>query len=610
MQEHKPTSGIEEDKRTRVLNTLLAGDMSAAEAATVLGLSMRQVWRLKARYGQDGRASLAHGNRGRRPSHSTSAAIRAQVVTFATGKYAGFNHQYLTEKLAEEGLHLSRSSVRRILLGEGVLTPRPRRAPRHRSRRERLSQEGMLLQADGSRHQWLGPDGPYLTLIAGIDDATGTVPAAVFREQEDAQGYMEWLQAVVLTKGIPLALYVDRHGIFAQNPKRRRSLGEQLSGVLLPTQFGRVLQELQIVLIQARSPQAKGRIERVWGTFQDRLTSELRLAKATTLGDAQRVVTTFLPGFNERFAVPATTPGSAYRPVPERFVPEEVFCFKYRRTVAADNTVSFAAHQLQLQPGPERLSYARLRVDLQERLDGSLAVYSQGRQLAYQPAPAVAPRLRARNIPRPTRAALTGPATPIPPQQVLPATGVPPMVRHSPEHDHPWRRTPIGRGQQDPPPPAEIAQAIADLSDKFDEPRASRRASLTRAATLLTRSMRAPAAFLAALHVAEEKTLRAQAAGRIRTTQVDGRPKLMAYFFAVLENDLDRPAQPAALLELRPNQDTRPPVLPPPTPPAPVSPFPAWVLQLAESHGVDPSLLPELTDQTSTDKISEHQDRD
>jgi len=252
------TSGTEAEKRARVLNAVLAGDIDVGQAATVLGLSIRQVWRLKARYEEQGPTALMHGNRGRASGQAWPAELRAQVVALAEGKYAGFNQQHFTEKLAEEeGLQLSRSTVRRILRDAGLRPPRSRRAPKHRQRRERLGQEGMLVQADGSRYQWLGPDGSYLTLIGGIDDATGTVPAAVFREQEDAQGYMEWLRALVLRKGIPLAVYVDHHGIFAPTTKQRRTLAEQLSGVPLPTQFGRVLQELHITLIQARSPQAK-----------------------------------------------------------------------------------------------------------------------------------------------------------------------------------------------------------------------------------------------------------------------------------------------------------------------------------------------------------------
>src|SRR5579862_742422 len=301
MQEEHITLDSDEQKRAMVLAKLLAGEWTSHQAAGALGLSSRQLRRLKHAYQHEGAAALVHGNRGRRPVNAVAEEVRAEVATLARQKYAGFNHQHRTEKLAEdEELDLSRSTVRRIVTAAGLPTPRPRRAPKHRSRRERLPQEGMLLQADGSRHLWLGPEGPYLTLIGGIDDATGEVPWAVFREQEDAQGYMLWLQAVVQRKGVPLALYVDRHGIFVRTTEERKTLEEQLLGQRQPTQFGRVLRELGVTAIYAQSPQGKGRIERVWGTLQSRLTSELRLADAQTPADAQRVLQDYLPRFNER----------------------------------------------------------------------------------------------------------------------------------------------------------------------------------------------------------------------------------------------------------------------------------------------------------------------
>jgi hypothetical protein len=160
------------------------------------------------------------------------------------------------------------------------------------------------------------------------------------------------------------------------------------------------MEELGITSISSRSPQARGRIERLWGTFQDRLVSELRLAKATSLEEANRVVWDFLPRHNRRFAIPARDPGSAFRQHEEGFKPDEVFCFKYYRTVGLDNVVRFAGHRLQITPTNGRLSYARARVEVQERLDGSVAVYYQGCCLATIPAPPEAPVLRARNTTR------------------------------------------------------------------------------------------------------------------------------------------------------------------------------------------------------------------
>lgn len=408
-----------------VLTRVVSGQWTREEAAGVLGLSERHLRRLLAVYRADGPAGLAHGNRGRPSTRAVADAVRERVVELARGRYAGFNDQHLAEKLAEvEQLVLSRATVRRILRAAGVSSPRRRRAPRHRGRRERMVQEGMLLQADGSRHRWLGPAGPYLTLIGGIDDATGTVPWALFREQEDAAGYLQWLRTVVLAHGIPQALYVDRHGIFVKSSREPLTAEEELAGGRLPTQVGRVLQELNIQPIYARSPQAKGRVERLWGTFQDRLGSELRLAGATTLAEADQVLQVWLPAFNARFRVPTAEPGSAYRPLPIDFVAERVFCFQYTRVVAADNTVRFGEQRLQLQPDSQRASYARAEVVVHEQLDGSLAVFYQDRCLATRLAPTEAPSLRARKLPRPTALAQ-----------------VPDAARpRRPTAEHPWSR--------------------------------------------------------------------------------------------------------------------------------------------------------------------------
>lgn len=424
-----------EQKRAWVLNRVLAGEWPQVEAAAALGLSARPVQRLRAAYAKEGVAALVHGNRGRQPAHTLAASVRAQVVALAQGKYAGFNHQHLTEKLATAaGWPLGRTTVRRILAAAGLRSPRPRRAPKHRARRDRRPQAGMLLQADGSRHRWLGPDGPYLTLIGGIDDATGEVPWALFREQEDAQGYMEWLQHGVQTDGIPLALYVERHGIFHRRPQERWTVEEELAGGPLPTQFGRVLAELPITCIPALSPQAKGRVERLWGTFQDRLVSELRLAGAQTRAEANRVLAAWLPAFNARCAVPAAQAGTAYRPCPAPFAPEQVVCFKYTRVVAADNTLQFAGRGLQVRPDAVRVSYAKTQVEMHERLDGSVAVYYHGRCLTTTPAPLRAPTLRARSGPR-----VAAPAPTAPPPVALPPPPASGTAPRKPAADHPWR---------------------------------------------------------------------------------------------------------------------------------------------------------------------------
>ena len=181
------TLNTQEQKRMMVLNRLLVGQLTAVEAAVLLDLSERQVRRLLAAYQKEGAAALVHGNRGRKPVQAISEEVRRQVIELASTKYAGCNYQHLRDLLAErEGIELSRASVRRIRLPAGMSTPRTQRRRQHRRRRVRYAQEGMLVQIDGSRHAWLGDRGPWLCLIAAIDDATGKLAATVFREQEDA----------------------------------------------------------------------------------------------------------------------------------------------------------------------------------------------------------------------------------------------------------------------------------------------------------------------------------------------------------------------------------------------------------------------------------------
>jgi hypothetical protein len=279
----------------------------------------------------------------------------------------------------------------------------------------------MLLQIDGSPHNWLQERGPEMSLVGAIDDATGKVPYAVFREQEDSHGYFVLLQEIVKRQGIPLAIYHDRHSIFEVSPDKLPSIGEQLEGKTPVTQFGRLMAELGITAIPALSPQAKGRIERLWRTFQDRLVSELRLAEINTLEEANRFLECFLEHYNARFAVPPEQSGSAYRTT-EGLSLETLFCFKHERVVGADNVVRFLGRRLQILPSLERLSYARCCVDVHEQLDGTLKIYYQGHYLDIRPAPPEATRIRE----------LVGVSTP--------SVSAQPSYVAKPAQDHPWRR--------------------------------------------------------------------------------------------------------------------------------------------------------------------------
>ena len=370
----------QEQARLQILNNLLAGYMTTEQAATLMGVSARHTRRVLAAYREDGAAALAHGNRGRRPANATPSALATDVIRLARSRYAGVNHTHLSELLRErEGIDIGRDTLRKILTNAGVSSPRRRRPPKHRVRRQRMPREGMLIQVDGSYHRWLGEDGPQFTLLLAVDDATGVVADALFCELENTHSYFSLLDGLIRRCGIPLALYSDRHAVFKYTPP------SEAAGA--PTQFSRAMDELGIQLIFARSPQAKGRVERMAGTFQDRLVTELRLAEAATIDDANRVLADFLPRFNQRFRVPPQHTETAYRVLDPQMCLDTTLCLKYRRRVGRDNTVKYRWRTLQLLPGTDRPSYAGAVVDVLEGLDGQLAVQHEGQIIPTQEAP-------------------------------------------------------------------------------------------------------------------------------------------------------------------------------------------------------------------------------
>jgi len=240
----KVTLNRKEQQRLQVFNEVNLRRLKIGQAAVLMELSLRHTKRLLANYRRKGATALAHGNRGGLPFNKIDCSIREAVIDLARSKYQGFNQQHFSEKLKErEGIALSRSTVRRILLEQGIASPRKRRAPKHRSRRERYPQSGMLLQTDGSPHDWLEGRGSRLCLIGAIDDATNEVPYAYFQDEEDTVGYIRMLREISISHGIPPALYHDQHSIFELSEEKMPSLDEQLAGKRPLTQLGRVMEE-------------------------------------------------------------------------------------------------------------------------------------------------------------------------------------------------------------------------------------------------------------------------------------------------------------------------------------------------------------------------------
>lgn len=369
------TLTMKEEKRLEVIQRVFRGELTVAKAALVLGICERQCYRINARVRKQGARGVMHGNRGRPCKRKVKENTLKRIVELARGKYRGFNDHHLTEKLKEhEGIELSREKVRRILRAQGILSPRKKRPPRHRSRRERRAAEGMMLQVDGSPHDWLEGRGPRLCLLGAIDDASGKVPRAFFEVAESSWAYFRLFSEIFKTHGLPQSVYADRHSIFWTD--REPTLEEQLVNQRPTTEVGRGLEELGVTLIPAGSPQAKGRIERLWGTFQDRLVSELRLEGAKTKEQAQAVLDRVLPDHNRKFSKPATRAEPAWRKASSTEI-EQALCFKQPRTVAKDNTVTFEGAVFQIPKKSPYRSYANKKIDVHVLLDGAVEFFYQ-----------------------------------------------------------------------------------------------------------------------------------------------------------------------------------------------------------------------------------------
>jgi len=388
--------------RPGLIKLAVAGQITNQQGAAGSKLTIRQFQRVKARYRTEGLRGLLHRRRGQPSPRALPSALRARVAALLQSVYRDVNDCHATEKLREvEGLAVSRASVRRIRRALGLPAKHRRRPRQHRGRRTPAPRMGALVLLDGSQFAWLEDRGPTMTLLGAIDDATGTVVALYFRPAEDLHGYVTLLGQLAQRHGLPLALYGDRLNVFVRND-RHWSLEEELLGAQHPTHFGHILQDLGIGYIPAGSPQAKGRIERLWRTLQDRLVVELRLRGLATLEAANAFLPEFLGDFNRRFAHPAANSTPAWRRPPPDLA--NVLSCRYQRTVARDNTVRLGARWAQIPRGPRGRSYAGCHVEARECLDGRLLLYGQGGVcLTMQPWAGPEFVLRPRRAPHPNR---------------------------------------------------------------------------------------------------------------------------------------------------------------------------------------------------------------
>ncbi len=386
------TMSAKELRRVHVLRQLREKRITQREAGAMLRLTDRQIRRLLGRVNAEGDEGLVHRGRGKPSNRRIPEKRKMKGLELYEERYGDFGPTLAVEKLAErDGLTLSAETLRGWLMAKGVTHFRRRRRP-HRAWRARKAHMGELVQLDGSHHDWLEGRGPRCVLMAYIDDASSRVFAR-FYAYEGTIPALDSLGRYVKQYGIPLAVYTDKHTTY-KSPAQP-TVDEQLAGEQPLSQFERSLAELGVELIHAHSPQAKGRIERLFSTFQDRLIKELRLAGIATLSAANRFLDTYLPTYNQRFAVQPAQPADLHRPRLPRGHLDRILCIQTTRVLRRDWTVAHNGHLYQIHD-----HVRTTHVMVEERVEGTLRLTHHGRALAFHPI-AVRPVSAATATPRP-----------------------------------------------------------------------------------------------------------------------------------------------------------------------------------------------------------------
>lgn len=410
------TMSQRELQRVPVVESVLAKQVTQVEAAVCLELSSRQVRRLERRFEREGPGGLAHRSRGRCSNRAKPPKIRAQVLALIREKYPDFGPTLASEKLAErDKIVVSDETLRLWMRAEGLWAGR-RRARPHRQWRERRACYGQMVQMDGSHHDWLEGRARKLVLMGYIDDATGKAYAR-FYDSESLPAALDSFKRYSRLYGLPQSVYLDKHTIY-RSPKDP-TVEEQLQGKDPQSQFERALSELGVKMIHANSPQAKGRIERLFKTLQDRLVKEMRLSHIKTLEEANRFLKGFLARYNRRFSKAPRQPGNLHRPAPVGQVLDQVLCVKEPRVVANDGTIRIHGERLQLLPSGLR-PLAKKGVTVTISPKGRMGVLYEGQELAY------------RVLPEPPRRKVE-------PEPFAAARSFPQMA-HKPAANHPWRK--------------------------------------------------------------------------------------------------------------------------------------------------------------------------
>jgi transposase len=421
----------EELRRVETLARVRSKQLRLVDASKLLRVCYRQAKRLWKRYRDGGAAGLKHRNAGRTSNHARDSKFRNQVLQLVREKYSGpvgerFGPTLAAEHLdSEDGLQVNAETLRQWMLAEGLWS-RARKRRQHRRRRERKEHFGELVQMDGSFHRWLEGRGPEGCLIDMADDATNRTLARM-GEEETIWAVADTLRAWIERYGVPLALYVDWKNLY----KRPATVKEQLRGEEPITQFGRMCKKLEIEIIAANSPQAKGRIERIHGTHQDRLVKKLRRKEITSHQQVNVFLENeYLPEHNRRFARPPAKPEDYHRRAPRAAVLDRIFRLETERTIYNDWVVRYENRFFQLERQSRHYAPARGQVLVCEGRHGKISIEYRGRELEW------------REIPAPAKPC----ELPVPPAQKL--KGATPKRKWVPPADHPWRKLILRTAQQ------------------------------------------------------------------------------------------------------------------------------------------------------------------
>ena len=407
-----------ERKRLELLSRVKEGALTLVKAADLCRLGYRQMKRVWKRYREEGDAGFIHRGRGRISNRRIAAGFRQKVLERYEERYPDFGPTLASEYLATENLAVDHETLRRWLL-EARLWTKTRKRQKHRQWRERRAYRGELIQMDGSHHDWFEGRREGAVLMVMIDDATNRTMARLY-EAEDTRAAMDLFGRYARRYGLPQALYVDHDSIYECT--RQARIDEELRGQRPQTQFERAMKTLGVTVIPANSPQAKGRVERRNGVFQDRLVKAMRLETIATIEAANRYLDDrFLPELNRRFSVQARGRGDLHRPIPMGLPLRDVLCFEEPRVVQNDWTVRWRNRYFQIARQHEVLHLAQRSITVRERLDGSLALIYRGQWLQFR-------ELAERPKPPP-----------------VPAR---PRVPWTPPADHPWRTSFLAGGRQ------------------------------------------------------------------------------------------------------------------------------------------------------------------